>query len=153
MTWTSDHKNQQQQNWWEWHYFFLLSCPHEHGHFWLFFTIQRQGLEQTTNLLFILKVLRCSNNLMQRMTSIIPIKLFIRKYFSKILNRNFDHCEGFSQNYQRWRPFTAIPSICNQRSLVESTFSFQLLSYSIEHPTHAGFLKFYFIMFHKWNSF
>jgi hypothetical protein len=29
----------------------------------------------------------------------------------------FCHCEGFSQNYQRSGPFTAIPSICNQRSL------------------------------------
>ena len=35
--------------------------------FWPFFTIQRQGIEQTTNLLFILKVLRCSNNLMQKL--------------------------------------------------------------------------------------
>ena len=52
--------------WWEWHYSFLLSRPHEHGHFWPFFTIQIQGIEQTTNLLFILKVLRCSNNLMQK---------------------------------------------------------------------------------------
>ena len=45
------------------------------------------------------------------------MKLSIWKYFSKILNRYFDHCEGFSQNYRRWRPFTAIPSICNQRCL------------------------------------
>ena len=45
------------------------------------------------------------------------MKLSIRKYFSKILTRNFDHYEGFSQNYQRPGPFTAIPSICNQRSL------------------------------------
>ena len=56
MTWTSDRKNQQKYVWWEWHYSFLFSRPHEHGHFWLFFTIQRQGIEQTTNLLFILKV-------------------------------------------------------------------------------------------------
>ena len=44
----------------------------KNDHFWPFFTIQRQGIEQTTNLLFILKVLRCSNNLMQEMTSITP---------------------------------------------------------------------------------
>ena len=98
-----------------------------------------------------LKVLRCSNNLMQKMTSITPsnvwfkktdtqfssdtllrwasaflnqmlsMKLSIRKYLSKILTRNIDHYEGFSQNYQRFRPFTAILSICNQRSLTNCT--------------------------------
>ena len=70
MTWISEHKNQQIKIWWEWYYSFLLCRPHEH--FWPFFTIQRQGIEQTTNLLFILKVLRWSNNLMQKMTSITP---------------------------------------------------------------------------------
>ena len=72
MTWISDHKNQQKKVWWEWHYSFLLSCPHELGHFWPFFTIQSQGIELTKTLLFILKVLWCSNNLMQKMTSITP---------------------------------------------------------------------------------
>ena len=45
------------------------------------------------------------------------MKLSIKKYFSKIWNRNFDHYEGFRQSYQMIGPFTAIPSICNQRSL------------------------------------
>ena len=49
------------------------------------------------------------------------MKLSIRKYFSKILTRNFDHYEGFSQNYQGPCPFTAVSSICNQRSLRRST--------------------------------
>ena len=40
------------------------------------------------------------------------------KLFSKILTRNFDPYEGFRQAYSRPGPFTAIPSICNQRSLV-----------------------------------
>ena len=33
------------------------------------------------------------------------------------MTRNFDPYEGFRQAYSRPRPFTAIPSICNQRSL------------------------------------
>ena len=59
------------------------------GHFSQY---RRQGIEQTTILLFILKVLGCSNNLMQKMTSILPfpsMKLSIRKYFSKILDQKF----------------------------------------------------------------
>jgi hypothetical protein len=40
--------------------------PHELGHFWPFSTIQSQGIELTKTLLFILKVLWCSNNLMQK---------------------------------------------------------------------------------------
>ena len=28
---------------WEWQYSLLLSRPHEHGHFWSFFTIQSQN--------------------------------------------------------------------------------------------------------------
>jgi hypothetical protein len=45
----------------------LLSFPrpHEHGHFWPFFTIQSQAIEQTTTLHFI-----CNNNLMKERTSI-----------------------------------------------------------------------------------
>ena len=42
------------------------------------------------------------------------MKLSIKKYFSKILTRNFDHYEGFRQSYQMIGPFTAIKSICNQ---------------------------------------
>ena len=34
-----------------------------------------------------------------------------------MLTRNFDPYEGFRQAYSRPGPFTAIPSICNQRSL------------------------------------
>ena len=53
------------------------------------------------------------------MISITPsiYKIIHQKLFSKILTRNFDQCEGF-----RWRPgpFTAIPSICNQRSLYKT---------------------------------
>ena len=105
------------KKWWEWHYSFILSRPHEHGHFWPFFTIQRQGIEQTTNLLFILKFLRCSNNQMQKMTSITPS--IYETIHKKVFFKNFDHYEGFSQNYQRPGPFTAIPSICNQRSLTQ----------------------------------
>ena len=48
---------------------FLLSEPHENGHFLPFFIIHSQRIEQTTTLLFILKILWCSNNLMQKMTS------------------------------------------------------------------------------------
>ena len=51
-----------------------------------FFTIQSQGIELTKTLLFILKVLWCSNNLMQQMTSktpsifkIIHLKVFFKK--------------------------------------------------------------------------
>ena len=56
------------------------------------------------------------------------MKLSIRKYFSKFLTRNVDHYEGFRQYFIMIGSFTAIPSICNQRSLVE--------------PTKAGFKEF-----------
>ena len=58
--------------WWEWHYSFLLSRPYELGHFQPFSTMHSQGIELTKTLLFILKVLWCSNNLMQKMTFITP---------------------------------------------------------------------------------
>jgi len=91
MTWTSDHKNQQEEVWWEWHYSFLLSHPHENGHFWPLFTIQSQGIKQTTTLLFILNVLWCKNNLMQKMTSITPFiyKIIHLKIFFKNLASKF----------------------------------------------------------------
>ena len=73
---------------WEWHHSFLLSRPHEHDHIWPFFTIQRQGLGQTINLIFILKVLRCSNNLMQKMTSITPS--IYKTIHQKVIFKNFD---------------------------------------------------------------
>ena len=50
------------------------------------------------------------------------MKLSIKKYFSKIWTRNFDHYEEFRQSYSRPGPFTAIPSICSQRSLIQSTY-------------------------------
>ena len=76
---------------------------------------------QTTTLIFILKVLRCSNNLMQKMTSITPsMKLSMRKYFSN-LTRNFDNYRGFRQSFIMVGPFTAIPSIGNQWSLIRAT--------------------------------
>ena len=79
------------KNWWEWHHSFLLSRPHEHDHFWPFFTIQRQGTEQTTSLLFILKVFSYSNNLMQNMTSITPSNIYktIHQNYQAIL-KHFD---------------------------------------------------------------
>jgi hypothetical protein len=84
MAWISDHKNQQKKVWWEWRYSFLLSHPHELGHFWPFFIIKSQGIELTKTLLFILKVLWCSNNLMQKMTSITPHSDLDRKSVQKI---------------------------------------------------------------------
>ena len=51
------------------------------------------------------------------------MKLSIRKYFSINLTRNFDHHEGFRQYFIMIGPFTAIPSICNQRSLLRPTKS------------------------------
>ena len=77
-----------EKSWWEWHHSFLLSRPHEHDHIWPFFTIQRQGLGQTINLIFILKVLRCSNNLMQKMTSITPS--IYKTIHQKVIFKNFD---------------------------------------------------------------
>ena len=59
------------------------------------------------------------------------MKLSIEKYFSKILARNFDHYEGFSQNYQWPSPFTAIPSICNQRSLANLMYHICTIQYLI----------------------
>jgi hypothetical protein len=61
MTWTSDHKNQQKKFGGSGitpSYFPALMNTAIFGHFSL---IQRQGIEQTTKLLFILKVLRWSN--------------------------------------------------------------------------------------------
>jgi hypothetical protein len=89
MTWISDQKNQQKKKWWEWHYSFLLYRHYEHGHFWPFFTIQRQGIEKTRNLLFILKVLRCSNNLIQGMTSTTPSTY--KNIYQKVFFKNFEH--------------------------------------------------------------
>ena len=88
--------------------------PHENGHFGPFFTIQSQGIKQTTTLLFILNVLCCKNNLMQKMTSITPpiYKIIHLKIFFKNLASNFDHFQGFRQSYQRPGPFRAILSIC-----------------------------------------
>ena len=116
MTWISDHKNQQKKVWCEWHYSFLLSRPHELDHFLPFSTIQYQGIELTKTLLFILKVLRCRNNLMQRMTSITPSTYeTIRQ---KVFFKHFDHYEGFKQPFTIIGPFTANTYIhCNQRSL------------------------------------
>ena len=80
------------KKWWDWHYSFLLSRPHEHGHFWPFFTVQRSGIEQTKTLLFILKVLRCSSNLIQitphylrsKMTIITHSAFYLWNYLSEI---------------------------------------------------------------------
>ena len=87
MTWTSGHKNQQEKVLWDWHYSFLLSHPHEKGPFWPFFTMQSQVIKQTTTLLFILNILCCKNNLMQKMTSITPSihKIIHLKIFFKNL--------------------------------------------------------------------
>jgi hypothetical protein len=80
--------------WWEWHYSFLLSRPHELGHFLPFFTIQSQGIEQAKTMLFILKVLWCSNNLKQKMTSITPSIYY------------FIHLKAFFKNFaQKSKPF------------------------------------------------
>ena len=51
MTWISNHKNQHKKVLWEWHYSFPLLRPHEHGHFWPFFTIKSQGIEQTKTMI------------------------------------------------------------------------------------------------------
>ena len=119
MTWYSDQRNQQKKVQWERYYSFLkqkrfkkiaegegdgiesrlafkifstlLSCPHEHGHLWQFFTIQSQGIEQTTTLDFTLKVLW-----QQKMTSITPsiYEIIHLKVFSNILLRNLNHFQG-----------------------------------------------------------
>jgi hypothetical protein len=62
----SDHKNQQKKKIMGVASLLPTFPPHEHGHFWPFFTIQSQGIEQTKTLLFILKVLWWSNNMMQK---------------------------------------------------------------------------------------
>ena len=49
------------------------------------------------------------------------MKLSTRKYFSKILLRNFNHLQGFTPTYIMFGPFRAILSICNQRSLHHCT--------------------------------
>ena len=53
------------------------------------FSQYSQGIDLTKTLVFMLKVLRRSNNLMQRMTSITP---FIYK---------IDHLEVFSKNFEQ----------------------------------------------------
>ena len=47
------------------------------------------------------------------------MKLSIWKYFSKSLLRNFHQFQGFRPSFLMSRPFTAIQSICNQRTLVQ----------------------------------
>ena len=98
MTRISDHKNQQKKS------FagvalhmcsFLLTFPPLWT--WPFFKIQSQGIELTKTLLFILKVLWCSNNLMQKNDFYNPFYLSnylsILKYFSNFFTRNFHHYE------------------------------------------------------------
>ena len=104
--WIPDPKNCQDTMWCEGHQAVLLSRPHEHGHFWPNFTIQSQEVEQTTFMLFIMKVLWCSNNLMQKMTFITPsTEISIWKYCSKILLRNFHQIQGL-KSYPTVRPVT-----------------------------------------------
>ena len=61
----------------------------KHGHFWSFFTIQSQSIELTTTLHFTLKVLWCSNHLMQKMTHktspIYPFESIFQKFCFEIL--------------------------------------------------------------------
>ena len=91
------------------------------------FAIQSQGIEQTKIMLFILKVLWYSNNLMQKMTSITP------SIYEIIL------FQGFRQAYKRPCQFRFIPSICNQMSLVKSQrsrldlFQISMVKFGSEH--------------------
>jgi hypothetical protein len=79
MTWTSEHKNQPI-------YFPALMKMV----ILAIFTIQSHGIEQTKTMLFILKVLWCSNYLMQKLTSttpsineIIHLQEFFKKFGQK----------------------------------------------------------------------
>ena len=70
-------------------------------------------------MLFILRVLWCSNNWCKKL--LLSMKLSIWKYFSKILLRNFHRFQGFRRSFLMSGPLRAIPSICNQRSLVKES--------------------------------
>ena len=81
-----------------WYYSFLLFHPHENGCFWPFFTIQSQRIEQTILWeFFILKVFWCSNNLMQKLTSITPTYKIIShlKVFFKYFAQKFELLSSF----------------------------------------------------------
>ena len=89
MTRILDQKNQQKKKLLEWHHCFLLSRSHEPC-----FTIQSQGIEQTKPmkpLIFILKFLWCSNNMMKKMTSITPsiYEIHCLEVFFKIFTSKF----------------------------------------------------------------
>ena len=60
---------------------------------------------------------------LDRVCSIIKVILYVifGRFFGYLDTRNFDPYEGFRQAYSRPGPFTAIPSICNQRSLINTT--------------------------------
>ena len=76
MIWISDHKDQQKKFDWS-GMALLLFRSHENGHFWPFFTIQNQGIEQTKSLLL------CWNY---------PLDIISQK---KLL-RNSNHMQSFS---------------------------------------------------------
>ena len=90
-----------------------------------------QGIELTKTLLFILKVLWFSNNLMQKMTSLTHSIYYIihLEVFFKLFNRNFDHYEQFRQSLLMIGPYTAIPSIFNQKSLDRDFYAYFISFY------------------------
>ena len=77
-------------------------------------------------MLFILNVLWCSNNLMQKMTPIFYNPFYLLNYTCEGSFQTFKpeiltiKYERFIQSCQMIGPFIAIPSICNQGSLVKT---------------------------------
>ena len=119
MTRTSDHKNWQKK----------IGCSGIASSYFpalmymaIFHNSEPRG-RKTTTMLFMLKVLWYSNNLMQTMTSITSSihEVIHFKVFFKNFVQNFSPISRFkpilNQTYSRLSHFGAIPSICYQRSL------------------------------------
>ena len=104
--------------------FLLTFQPSWIWSFWPCFTIQSQGIEQAKTLHFTLKVLWCSNNLMEKNEFYNPFYLwkyrFECMYFSKNLPKNFNLFQGFRQSYKRPVTFRAISSLCFRGSWLDS---------------------------------
>ena len=77
---------------------------------------------------------------LDRVCSIIKVILYVifGRFFGYLDTRNFDPYEGFRQAYSRPGPFTDIPSICNQRSLANSTTSANFRPFFVHGMSYQG---------------
>jgi hypothetical protein len=120
MTWTSEHKNQPPKKLMGVALLFPTFPLSWKWSFWPFsqYRAKWQNRQKPCFLFwrfYSVATIWCKNWLLK---PLLCMKLFIWKYFSKILVRNFNYLQSFRPAHIKSGPFRAIPSICNQRSLV-----------------------------------